>query len=170
MPILNLRLISFCSKRMGNAFSFFQFFIRYFLHLHFKCYPESPLYPPPALNIIFVIHLKAWGFSYKTAAKWVLHLSSSTISVPISVWHKISINVIIFLLGEGHHKKQTQNRAKQDAPGWVLYILISWLNMIIGRPFDGKTRHYTNTSMCVDIFCSIRIWFHIVSWLKQKFT
>jgi hypothetical protein len=24
------------------------FFIRYFLHLHFKCYPESPLYPPPA--------------------------------------------------------------------------------------------------------------------------
>jgi hypothetical protein len=26
---------------------FFQFFIRYFLHLHFKCYPESPLYPPP---------------------------------------------------------------------------------------------------------------------------
>jgi hypothetical protein len=26
-----------------------QFFIRYFLHLHFKCYPESPLYPPLAL-------------------------------------------------------------------------------------------------------------------------
>jgi hypothetical protein len=25
------------------------FFIRYFLHLHFKCYPESPLYLPPAL-------------------------------------------------------------------------------------------------------------------------
>jgi hypothetical protein len=25
------------------------FFIRYFLYLHFKCYPESPLYPPPAL-------------------------------------------------------------------------------------------------------------------------
>jgi hypothetical protein len=24
-------------------------FIRYFLHLHFKWYPESPLYPPPAL-------------------------------------------------------------------------------------------------------------------------
>ena len=24
-------------------------FIRYFLHLHFKCYPESPLYHPPAL-------------------------------------------------------------------------------------------------------------------------
>jgi hypothetical protein len=27
----------------------FAFFIRYFLHLHFKCYPKSPLYPPPAL-------------------------------------------------------------------------------------------------------------------------
>jgi hypothetical protein len=25
------------------------FLIRYFLHLHFKCYPKSPLYPPPAL-------------------------------------------------------------------------------------------------------------------------
>jgi hypothetical protein len=23
--------------------------IRYFLHLHFKCYPECPLYPPHAL-------------------------------------------------------------------------------------------------------------------------
>ena len=30
-------------------FFFFQFFIRYFLHLHFKCYPEIPLYPYPAL-------------------------------------------------------------------------------------------------------------------------
>ena len=27
-------------------FFFFQFSIRYFLHLHFKCYPESFLYPP----------------------------------------------------------------------------------------------------------------------------
>jgi hypothetical protein len=26
---------------------FSQFFIRYFLHLHFKCYPKSPLYPLP---------------------------------------------------------------------------------------------------------------------------
>ena len=25
------------------------FFIKYFLHLHFKCYPKSPLYTPPAL-------------------------------------------------------------------------------------------------------------------------
>jgi hypothetical protein len=27
----------------------FYFFIRYFLHLHFKCYPQSPVYPPPIL-------------------------------------------------------------------------------------------------------------------------
>jgi hypothetical protein len=26
-----------------------QFFIRYFLHLHFKCYPKNPLYPLPTL-------------------------------------------------------------------------------------------------------------------------
>jgi hypothetical protein len=25
------------------------FLIRYFLYLHFKCYPESSLYPPPTL-------------------------------------------------------------------------------------------------------------------------
>jgi hypothetical protein len=42
---------------MGHApysillfFFFFPiFFIIYFLHLHFKCYPESPLYPPATL-------------------------------------------------------------------------------------------------------------------------
>ena len=26
------------------------FFIRYFLHLHFKCFPEGPLYPPPSCS------------------------------------------------------------------------------------------------------------------------
>jgi hypothetical protein len=33
------------------SFSFFFtfFLIRYFLYLHFKCYPKSPLYPPPTL-------------------------------------------------------------------------------------------------------------------------
>jgi hypothetical protein len=41
--ISNRSKCSFCS------FSFFLFLIRYFLHLHFKCYPESPLYPPPTL-------------------------------------------------------------------------------------------------------------------------
>jgi hypothetical protein len=30
-------------------FLFFPIFNRYFLHLHFKCYPEIPLYAPPAL-------------------------------------------------------------------------------------------------------------------------
>jgi hypothetical protein len=31
------------------SFFFSSIFIRYFLHLHFKCYPKSPLYPTPAL-------------------------------------------------------------------------------------------------------------------------
>jgi hypothetical protein len=31
------------------SFFFFQIFIRYFLQLHFKCYPKSPLYHPHAL-------------------------------------------------------------------------------------------------------------------------
>ena len=36
------------SKQSGRSY-FFHFFIRYFLHLHFKCYSESPLYSPPTL-------------------------------------------------------------------------------------------------------------------------
>jgi hypothetical protein len=35
---------SFLSKVL---FFFFFFLIRYFLHLHFKCYPKSPPYLPP---------------------------------------------------------------------------------------------------------------------------
>jgi hypothetical protein len=29
------------------CFVFINFFIRYFPHLHFQCYPKSPPYPPP---------------------------------------------------------------------------------------------------------------------------
>jgi hypothetical protein len=41
-------------KELGEYISCFFFYylnnyIRYFLHLQFTCYPESPLYPPPAL-------------------------------------------------------------------------------------------------------------------------
>jgi hypothetical protein len=43
----------FCVSIVLISFFFFflilTFFIRYFLHLHFKCYPQSLLYPPPAL-------------------------------------------------------------------------------------------------------------------------
>jgi hypothetical protein len=35
------------TKTFGHLFGFFfKSFIRYFLDLHFKCYPESPLYTP----------------------------------------------------------------------------------------------------------------------------
>jgi hypothetical protein len=30
----------------------FPFFINYFLHLHFKCYPQSSLYPPPIPSLL----------------------------------------------------------------------------------------------------------------------
>jgi hypothetical protein len=30
-----------------SFFLFYNFLIRYFLHLHFQCYPKSPPYPPP---------------------------------------------------------------------------------------------------------------------------
>ena len=32
-----------------KSWFFYNFFIIYFLHLQFKCNPESPLYPPPTL-------------------------------------------------------------------------------------------------------------------------
>jgi hypothetical protein len=37
------------SQPQLNVVFFSFFFIRYFLYLHFKCYPESSLYPPHAL-------------------------------------------------------------------------------------------------------------------------
>jgi hypothetical protein len=39
------------------------FFIRYFLHLHFKCYPKSPLYPPPAL-LPYLLTPTSWPWSF----------------------------------------------------------------------------------------------------------
>jgi hypothetical protein len=47
-----------------SFFSFSNFFIRYFLHLHFKCYPESPLYLPAPLptQILLVFGLVWFGF------------------------------------------------------------------------------------------------------------
>jgi len=42
-------LLEKCSFWVFLSFFFFKIFIRYFLHLHFKCYPKSPLYLPPAL-------------------------------------------------------------------------------------------------------------------------
>jgi hypothetical protein len=40
---------SFFFFHLNVSMMFNLFFIRYFLHLHFKYYPEGPLYPPPAL-------------------------------------------------------------------------------------------------------------------------
>jgi hypothetical protein len=41
--------LSFPFLFFSFLFFFKTFFIRYFLYLHFKCYPESSLYPPPIL-------------------------------------------------------------------------------------------------------------------------
>jgi hypothetical protein len=44
-----LQRISSWNHVRNLDFFIFLFFIRYFLYLHFKCYPKSPLYTPPAL-------------------------------------------------------------------------------------------------------------------------
>ena len=45
-----------------SSFIFLYFiFIRYFLHLHFKCYPESPLYPPLSCSPTYPLLLPGPG-------------------------------------------------------------------------------------------------------------
>jgi hypothetical protein len=39
----------FFSSFKFKFYFIFSIFIRYFFHLHFKCYPQSSLFPPPAL-------------------------------------------------------------------------------------------------------------------------
>jgi hypothetical protein len=38
----------------------FFFLIRYFLYVHFKCYPESSLYPPSALLLPYPSTPASW--------------------------------------------------------------------------------------------------------------
>ena len=45
----NFSLWTFSSNKNLHFIFFLKIFIRYFLHLHFKCCPKSPLYPPSAL-------------------------------------------------------------------------------------------------------------------------
>jgi hypothetical protein len=65
-------------KRLWFSFCFF---IRYFLHLHFKCYPESSLYPPCALlpnpptPTSWPWHSPAWGQRIFTRPR-ITHLES----------------------------------------------------------------------------------------------
>jgi hypothetical protein len=42
---MNFNIFRFRDFIFFHIFS--HIFIRYFLHLHFKCYPKSPLHPPP---------------------------------------------------------------------------------------------------------------------------
>jgi hypothetical protein len=47
LPSLSLHLMHCWRVTVKERFPLS--FIRYFLHLHFKCYPKSPLYPPRSL-------------------------------------------------------------------------------------------------------------------------
>jgi hypothetical protein len=44
------------NKKEGFVF-FYYFFIRYFLHLHFQCYPKSPPYPSPLFFFFLFLFL-----------------------------------------------------------------------------------------------------------------
>jgi hypothetical protein len=49
------------SKHYTN-WAILSFFIRYFLYIHFKCYPESSLYPPPPCSPTHTLLLLGPGF------------------------------------------------------------------------------------------------------------
>ena len=59
-------------KEQGLVVFFFfpQFFIRYKLHLHFKCYPESPLYRP-LRSLPTHSHFLAPGVPLYTTVLWM---------------------------------------------------------------------------------------------------
>jgi hypothetical protein len=49
----------------GDIFSFLiNIFIRYFLHLHFKCYPQSPLYPSHPVLLPNQPTLPSWPWHF----------------------------------------------------------------------------------------------------------
>jgi hypothetical protein len=49
MYFLFFFFLTFSFSFFFSFFFFFKFLIRYFLHLHFQCYPQSPPYPPTRL-------------------------------------------------------------------------------------------------------------------------
>jgi hypothetical protein len=58
-------------------FFFFQFFIRYFLHLHFQCYPERPPFPPLPAPLPTHSHFLALVFPCTGALKFACPMGLS---------------------------------------------------------------------------------------------
>jgi hypothetical protein len=68
-----------------RIFFFSQFFIRYFLYLHFKCYPESPLYPPSA-RLPYPPIPTSWP--WRSPWYWLVHIVVPPIGlqIPSTPW------------------------------------------------------------------------------------
>jgi hypothetical protein len=62
------------------SFFFFSFFIRYFLHLHFKCYPQIPLYPHPTL-LPKLTHSRFLALTFPCTGAYDLHKTKGLSSV-----------------------------------------------------------------------------------------
>ena len=90
---------------------FFTFFIRYFVHLHFKCYPENPLCPSQALLP-----------NSPTLAYWPWHspvlghiiFTRTRASLPIDGW-----------LGHPRLHMQVETQAPGGGGGfWLVHIVV----------------------------------------------
>jgi hypothetical protein len=82
--------------------SFFFFLISYFLHLHFKCYSKSPLYPPPPRDTILFPRFYALGSAYLKNTHSFLEVSflssssgSTLLAVPLSRQCRIDWSLIL---------------------------------------------------------------------------
>jgi hypothetical protein len=83
------------------AFDFLIHFIRYFLHLHFKCYPQSPLYPPPPRPVPQPTHshFLALAFPYTGAydlrkTKGLYHHIPVLIAFDFHIYH-LTIDMLV---------------------------------------------------------------------------
>jgi hypothetical protein len=54
-------LLPFIDSVEKTGIILFYLLIRYFIHLYFKCYPQGPLYPPPALPASWPGHSPVMG-------------------------------------------------------------------------------------------------------------
>jgi hypothetical protein len=86
LPKVNICIIIMIKNSLFDLFSdcyiniiiftihFFQIFIRYFLHLHLKCYPESPPCIPPTL-LLYLPTPTSWSWHSPELVSLAAHVA-----------------------------------------------------------------------------------------------
>ena len=135
---------------------FFRFFIRYLLHLHFKGYPQNPLYPPPASPLPTHSHFLALvspvqghikfarprGLSSQWWPTRPILLVSFSISWNLVPSYKISgRNKISCLMWKAriHFFSSTEHNENKN--------LVSFFSLMQGYPVSMLSTQYFNSSL-----------------------